>query len=382
MIREVQDIFIVQHSSHEKAFPRIEMKIFSKYFARELFRILCLCQIIFLSIYLIVEFLQKIDNFIEAQVPTGIMLAYFIYKTPHLIVLLLPAAALIAVIIMFSLLKKSNELTAIKACGLDIFRVIQPVLVTSLLISIMLFLFSETVVPYTSSKFNEIWDIEVKKRDPTRFYGMKQIWYKGSDSIYWMRGFDYANRIVERPAFYFFDDSFRLTKRIDGRRAIWEKGKWKIEEGIVQEVTNDGTYRPAKFEELYIGLKETPETFVRRVKSPEEMSYWQLKRYAQRVSMEGYDNTEYLVDMNFKIAFPFIILIMVLLGIPISLKVEKGGIPFAISVGMCVCFLYFVTLGFTRSLGLSGALPPIFSAWLGNLIFLFLGIYFMMKVER
>jgi lipopolysaccharide export system permease protein len=129
-------------------------------------------------------------------------------------------------------------------------------------------------------------------------------------------------------------------------------------------------------------LEETPETFVKREREPEEMSYWQLKRYAKRVLTEGYDNTRYLVDMNFKIAFPFIILIMVLMGTPISLRVEKGGVAFAIFIGIGICFLYLVTLGFTRSLGLSGILPPTLSAWLGNLIFLFLSIYLMMKVAR
>ncbi|UCF55864.1 MAG: LPS export ABC transporter permease LptG [Deltaproteobacteria bacterium] len=358
------------------------MKILSKYLTREFLKLLCLCQIVFLSIYLIIDFLQKIDNLIEADVSKGIMLAYFLYKTPFVIVQMLPPATLISVIIMFSLLKKKNELTAMKACGLNIFRVTQSIVVVSILMGIVLFLFSEIVVPYSSSKFNEIWDIEVEKRDPTQFYGMNQIWYKGSGSIYWMRRFDYDNRIMERPTFYFFDKSFRLIKRIDGRRAVWEKSKWKVEEGVVQEVTDDGGYRPTKFTDLYLKIEETPETFVRRVKSPEEMSYWQLKRYAKRVLTEGYDNTEYLVDMNFKIAFPFIILIMVLIGMPISLKVEKGGVPFAIFMGMCLCFLYMVAFGFTRSLGLSGALPPILSAWLANLIFLFLSIYLLMKVER
>jgi lipopolysaccharide export system permease protein len=86
--------------------------------------------------------------------------------------------------------------------------------------------------------------------------------------------------------------------------------------------------------------------------------------------------------MNFKIAFPFIILIMVLMGMPIALKVKKGGVALAIFIGIGICFLYLVTLGLTRSMGLSGILPPTLSAWLGNLIFLFLSIYLMMKVAR
>jgi lipopolysaccharide export system permease protein len=358
------------------------MKVLSKYLATEFLKLLFLCQIIFLSIYLIVDFVQKIDNFIEAQAPVGIMLAYFVYKTPLIFIQMLPPATLISVIILFSLLKKRNELTAMKACGLNMFKVVQPIIVTGIMISISLFLFSEIVVPYSSSRFNEIWEIEVEKRDWTQFYGMNQIWYKGSGTIYWMRGFDYPNRTMQRPTFYFFDDSFHLVERIDGQRAIWEEGKWKIEEGIIQRASDEGNYRPTKFTDLYLVLEATPETFVKRERDPEEMSYWQLKRYARRVLMEGYDNTRYLVDMNFKIAFPFIILIMVLMGTPISLKVERGGVAFAIFIGIGISFLYLVTLGFTRSMGLSGILPPTLSAWLGNLIFLFLGIYLMMKVKR
>ena len=358
------------------------MRILSKYITKEFLRLLLLCQVIFLFIYLIVDFVQKIDNFIEAQVPMGTMLAYFVYKTPLVVVQMLPPATLISVIILFSLLKKRNELTPLKACGLDILKVAQPVVMTGIMVSIALFLFSEMVVPYTSSKFNEIWEVEVEKRDPTQFYGMNHIWYKGSGTIYWMRRFDYGNRTMEWPTFYFFDDSFNLVERIDGQKGVWDKGKWKIEEGIIQRATEEGTYQPTKFTDLYLKLEETPENFIRRERDPEEMSYWQLKRYAQTVRAEGYDNTKYLVDMQFKIAFPFIILIMVLMGTPISLKVEKGGVAFAIFIGMGICFLYLVTLGLTRSLGLSGILPPTLSAWLGNLIFLFLGIYLMMKVER
>ena len=362
------------------------MKTLPKYLTKEFLKLLCLCLIIFISIYLIIDFVLKLDNYIEARAQTSIMLDYYISITPLVITQMLPVATLISVIIMFSLLKKRNELMAMKASGLNIFRVTQPIFVSAILLGMMLFLLSEIVVPYTTLKSNEIWDIEVDKRDPTQFHGINQKWYKGADAIYWMRRFDYANQSMEGPTFYFFDDSFHLIKRIDGQRAVWKQGRWAVEKGIVQEIAPDGGYRTEKFETLLLPLEETPETFLRSFgedkQSPEDMSYWQLKRYAQRVIMEGYDNTEYVVYMNYKIAFPFIILIMVIMGIPISLKLEKAGIPLAISVGVGLCFLYMLVLGLTRSLGLSGILPPILSAWLANLIFLFFGIYLMMKVER
>lgn len=358
------------------------MKVLSKYLFKELFKLVVICQTTFLSIYLIIDFLQKVDNLIEADVSKRVMFSYFYCKIPYIMVQMAPAATLISVIILFCLMKKNNEIIAVKACGLNLFKLFQPIIILSLFIAVGLFFFSEIVVPYASSRSNEIWDVEVEKQDPTRFYGSSQIWYRGSDSIYWMMRFDAEKKIMERPTFYFFDSSFRLIKRIDGRRGIWEEGQWKIEGGIIQAARGDGSYGLEKFEELHLDLPETPETFVRRVKKPEEMSYWQLKRYADRVRQEGYDDTRYLVDMNIKIAFPFICLILVLIGTPLALGIKRGGAPLALSVGVGVCFVYMVTLGFSRSLGLGGVLPPFLSAWVANLIFLLAGIYLMMHLER
>ncbi len=363
------------------------MKILSKYLAKEFTKLLVLCQIIFVFIYLIIDFVQKIDNFVHAQVSAGIILSFLIYKIPLMFTQMLPIATLISVIIMFSLLAKRNEFTAMKSCGLDIFRVTQPIFVSAVLLGMICFLLNEMVVPYTSSKVNEIWDVEVDKRNPTQFQGINQYWYKSSDAICWMRHFDYANKSMERPTFYFFDNSFRLIKIIDGEKAVWIGGKWHVEQGTVQEFDSNGGYQTERFETIrLLSPKETPEDFLRSFgendRSPEDMSFMRLKHYAQRVSMEGYDNTEYVVYMHYKIAFPFISLMMVFIGIPLSIKFEKISTPFVISLGLCLCFIYYVIFGFARSLGLSGILPPILSVWLANLVFFFFGVYLMMKVER
>ena len=112
------------------------------------------------------------------------------------------------------------------------------------------------------------------------------------------------------------------------------------------------------------------------------MSYFQLKRYAEKVSSEGYDNTRYLVDMNIKLSFPLISFVLALIGIYIALEFKIGGIPLTVSAGVGLCFLYTVILGFSRSLGLSGILPPVLSAWTANIVFILLGIYLMMSLER
>ena len=310
-----------------------------------------------------------------------VMFSCILYKIPLIITQMVPVSTLISIIVMLSLMKKNNEIIAMKACGINIFEISKPIMVVSLFVATAMFLFSELIVPYTSSRSNEIWYVQVKKKDPTRFYGRDHIWYKGLNSFYLIRHFDSKKNIMDDLTFYFFDDSFRLLKRIDARKGTWTGHNWKIQKGIIQEAKDEGGYSLTRFEEIYIILPEDPDAFVRPVRKPEEMSYWQLKRYAERIRLEGYDATEYLVDMNIKFALPFINIVMVFIGIPIALGLKKGGTPLAVSLGIGTCFLYLANFGISRSLGLSGLLPPILSAWSANVIFFFLGAYLMIRLE-
>lgn len=358
------------------------MKVFHKYIFKEYIKLFILCMIIFLSLYLIIDFLQRIDNFIESNVSKGIIFSYFLNKIPHILVQMIPVGSLISVIILYSLMKKNNEVIALKACGLDILRLSGIMITISLFIGIATFLLSEGIVPYTSSRSNEIWNTDVEKHNPGRFFGTNQIWYKSHNSIYWIRHFDSQKNVMVNPTFYIFDDAFRLIKRIDGKRAVWIGDLWKIEDGIIQEKIAGENYDLSKFQELFLEIPETPETFMRGIRRPEDMSYQQLRHYSKKVSQEGYDNTRYLIDMNFKLSNPFINLILTLIGIPIALGIRKGGTPLAVSIGIGICFSFVAAMGFSRSLGISSILPPILSAWVANLIFLFFAIFLIMRLER
>jgi lipopolysaccharide export system permease protein len=358
------------------------MKILSKYFRREFFKFFSFCLILFLTLFLVIDFVQKIDNFIEAEVTIDVVLSYFFYKIPFIILQMIPVAVMISVIVMFCLMKKNNEIMALQVSGLDILGVSKSVFIFTLFISILTFIISEAIVPYTSSRGNEIWNVEVEKQNPASFYGGGSIWYKSSNAIYWIKHFDGINKIMEHPSFYFFDDSFSLIKKIDARKGIWDDGVWKFEEGVLQERNQIGEYELNRFEDLDVKIPEAPEVFLRGEKNPEDMSFIQLRNFSEKISQEGYDDTKYIVDMNVKLAFPLVSLIMTVIGIPIALGLKKGSTPLAVALGVGVCFLYMVSLSFSRSLGLSGIFPPFFSAWAANIIFILLGLFLMFSLER
>lgn len=357
------------------------MGTLAKYFSREFLKLFVLLEFVFLTMYLLIQFILSLDDFVEANAPSSLMVVYLVYNTPLIIVQLVPVATLISVIVMFCIMERNNEIIAMKSCGLSAFRFSLPIIIVSVLISIGVFLVSELVVPYSIARANEIWQVRLNKGKKTGFYGQNHIWYRGSGSTYRIRNFDSNRNIMEDLTLYFFDDSFRVIKRIDAKQGLWTGNKWEIREGLVQEITTDGGYDLKRFDKIYLELPERPDAFTRSPKKPEEMSYWQLKRYAKRIQEEGYDATEYTVDMNVKLAFPLISVILVLIGIPIALGTKKGGTPLAISLGIVVCFFYLISLGISRSFGLSGLLPPGLSAWSANLVFFLFGIYLMMRLE-
>lgn len=357
------------------------MGTLAKYFCREFLKLLALIQGIFMFLYLIIDLIEKIDNVLKSQISTASIFLFFIYKIPLIAVQMAPAAALISVIVMFSVMKKDNEIIALKASGISAFRLSLPVLCTAMGLSIAVFLFSELVVPYASTKSWDIYHKEEKKYGRLRFYNRSNIWYRGEEAIYWIRHFDGKNMVMESPSFYFLDDSFHLTQQINAKKASWTGSSWKAEEGIITKRGDDGTYKLERFEEMEVMLPEEPEVFLKTDRRPEEMGYWELKRYAKNTADQGYDNLQYQVDLNEKLSFPLLSFVMVLLGIPATLGLKKGGAPLAVSLGIAAAFIYYLLHAFSCSLGLAGILPPALSAWLTSLSFLFFGAYLMIRTE-
>ena len=133
------------------------MGTISKYLSKEYLKFLVICQTIFVSLYLIIDFTQKIDNFMEADASKHAMFMFFIYKIPLIIVQMAPVASLISVFVLYSFMKKNNEITALKASGISVIKMSIPVLIASFGLALAVFLFSELVVPYASEKSNDIW---------------------------------------------------------------------------------------------------------------------------------------------------------------------------------------------------------------------------------
>lgn len=280
------------------------MSILQRYIIKEFAYIFCLCQISFTSIFLIIDFIGKIDNFLEVNAGFGDIVKYFLYKLPFLAVQMTPAATLISVVILFSILRKNNEMTALKAGGVSVFQSSSPILIAALILSVCVLLFSETVIPFTSSRSEAIWNSVVKRVDSERSLYRNHVWNRAGDRICYIHHFDGKKNVMDQPILYIFDQSFIIIKQIHVKRAVWKNNKWLGLQGLELRRNEDGTYSMNRFDTAYMPLQQEPKAFLVPMKEPEEMTYGQLKRFAAQIEADGYDANEYLVNLYLKVAFP------------------------------------------------------------------------------
>jgi lipopolysaccharide export system permease protein len=358
------------------------MTILDKYLLKEILKCLVIVMAVVLGLYVIVEFFNKADNFMEAGLSTSRLIRYLQLELPQIIVQITPVGILLAVLVALGLMNKNNEIIALKSGGGSVYLLLRPVMAIAVLLSIVLFLISEIVVPITISRANRIWLTEVKKK-PALATRQKNIWIKGNRTIYFIKYFNPRNQSMSGVTLNYFDREFNLSKRVDANSAAYRRGKWILYDIMEQEFdakskTYDVRFYPHRIEKIDI----LPEDLKHVFKKSEEMNIAELFSYIQEVESEGYDATTFRVDLQARFAFPFLTVIVCIIGIGIAVK-RKGreGPSVGIALGAVMVFLYWVLHSFCLSLGYGGLLPPVIAAWISNIIFSCYAVFNLINAE-
>jgi len=346
------------------------MTILDRYISKEFGRLFLLICASFISLYLIVDFFGKIRMFLSNNASLYQIASYFLFTIPMITSLTIPVAVMLTSLMTFGSLSRHSEITAMKANGVSLYRTSLPPIIISLIISIFAFLISEFITPYTNRKAEHIKYVEVQKQEVPGVFMQDQIWYRGKKGIYNFKIFDQKTNTLKGITIYYLNQSFELTMRLDAERAEWKNGKWIFHNVLIARFSGGKFPSLHRIEESIIDLPERPSDFKAVQEDAEKMGYLELKRYIRKIQSEGYDATRYLTDMHGKIAFALVSIILTLIGISFSLKSERsGGALQSIGVGIAIGFSYWIVRAFAMSIGYSGTVPPILSAWLANIIF-------------
>jgi lipopolysaccharide export system permease protein len=361
------------------------MRILSRYIGREFLKLLALWTSSFFLIFFVVELFERINTIIINKAPFYVILEYFLYKIPPFVAQTLPFATLLAALITLGILARNNEVVAMKAHGVSTYRIMLPLFVLAGAITALIFVCNETIVPYAARKSTYIWSVKVKKEEERAFFQLNKIWYRGENAIYNIRLLEPKKNILQGVTIYYFDEAFNLRQRLDAREAHWTGNGWTFYKVTIRAFLPDGEVKTEMYAEKDIPIPERPEDFKKGMQDPNEMTYGELKEYVERLKSDGYDPTRYVVELNKKISFPFLTLIMVLMGSPLALAASHGrggGIAQGVGISLVIGFIYWVAFAISVAMGYSGTFPPFIAAWAPNIFFGLIGGFILESIHQ
>jgi len=346
------------------------LTIIHRYITGLFFKYFSMLLVVVIVIYLSIDLFGKLDNLMEAGLNPVEMLLFFVYKVPLIISQITPVAVLLAVLVVFGIMSRNNEVLALKSSGVSLQYLLAPVLVIGLVLSGALFVFSEAVVPVTISRAHQLEEKNAGERQ-VMSSREKNIWLKHQRAITYIQYFDPSENAIYGVSTIFFDDAFRLNRRIDAEKGIYQNGQWRLSSAMQQRFDGTDKSPESKFyETMTVELAIAPEDLRRVAQSVETMSFSRLKQYIEKVELEGYGATQYKVDLYAKTAYPAICLIMSLIGAALALRGKtREGMAVSFSYGIVTAFIYWSLYSFCLSLGYGEILPPLISAWMANLVF-------------
>jgi len=344
------------------------MLIIQKYILKEFFKYLGLVQGVIIVLFVTIDYLTRIGYFMKLEIPLLYGLGYILLKIPHIFAMLMPACAALATIVIFCLMVKNNEILALKSSGVRIMSLLKPVMLLGAGLTLFYFLLSESVVPAAQTKANNV-RREIKNQSVTTTRD-NNIWIKKDNLIVHINYYNHIEKMLSGITLYYFDQQFRLIRRIDAQKAHFKKGRWQLHEVLELTSGKSGSFfTSTSMKDRVIHLDLQPEDLKSVIKKPEEMNIREMVRYIRKIETEGYDPILYRVDLHGKLAFPFACFLMCITGFGIVLSgQQKQGLPMNIAIGICISFVYWFFHSFCISLGYGEMLPPVIAAWMANFI--------------
>ncbi len=337
----------------------------------------------FLVVSIVVDLFERLDTFLDNHVAATTIVKFYVAKLQFLFVLVLPVATLLGVLFSLGGMARRNELIAMTASGIGLTRILRPILFAGIFVSLIALLFTMEAVPRGNEIAADILDHDIKGRPRVSGDQRHDLNYLGAGGRYFlMRTFDGARNEMRDVVVQQFARG-TLVQRIDADRAVWRDGVWKFRDGYLRTFLDDGRVEAVPFEERAIPeITELPADFLRPIKEPNEMTLGELVEHTRRAGFSGGDVTRLLVEKHRRFSFPFANFLVILLGAPLTGAIRRGGHAVGFALALLVGFLYYVLLEVGGTFGLSGKLPPLFAAWLPNVVFLAIGLFAISKTRK
>jgi len=358
-----------------------KMKILEKYVLKNYVVAFIFCIILLIVLGIIGDVLGFLDDIVKNSIPLKSIFAFYFYLAPFAFVNMVPFACLLSGVYVFNSLSKHHEVTAVIASGISLWQLLKPVLAATFILCLATFIINDRYVPSTIEKANAIRQEKLETSDKKTLSKKDVAVYGKGEILIYAKSFDTTSNRLGDVIIHSQDKDLRVTEKISAKTVTWnEKGYWQGEDVVVFRVDAKGDFvgDPIVYKKVDLDIKEKPLDFVKNQWDPRFMSYLQLKNYLMVFkNASPMTKRRFQVDLNYKLALPFTALITVLVGVPFSIDTGRTSALMGMARGITVAIMYLPIMAFCLALGKSGVLPPVFSAWVTNILFAILGMYYV-----
>ena len=338
----------------------------------------------FILLFEVFTFFELLDDIAQHRTRLLEVVSYFIYFASYLFYQLAPLAALVAVLVTLGVMTKNNELVALKAGGISLYRISLPLLLAGMMLTGALVVLDDTYLPYANQRQDALRN-QIKGRPAQTYYQPRRQWIFGERSkVYNYELFDPDHQLFGNLNVFELDSAtFEIRRRVYAARAHWDNQQsvWILESGWLRDFNHGQVshYQPFLAYALK-ELNEPPTYFNREVRQSYQMTWWELKQYIGDLRQAGFDVARLSVQLQKKLSFPLIAPIIILLAIPFSILVGTRGAIGGLATGVGIAIVYWAASALTEAMGSVGQLPPLLAGWAPDTIFGFLGLYFFLKM--
>lgn len=362
------------------------MRILDKYILKELSKVFFLALIILTAIL----FLEKInflaDLILKNNVPVKEVIRLLLFFSPSFLTMTIPMSVLFASILTFSTLSTDNEIMAMRACGLGVYRLMAPVLILALIAYAGTNLITLRLQPIGSHMFEETMfnimksktEINLKEQTFNNFSSGLMIYVKEKDiETNLLHGLLIKQDMEGESPRYINADMGRFNSSVESKEVVLH-----LEEGdIHQTIDDEGKYRLISFKEydLQLNFRREDSNIGGLIKGKREMSLAELKKGIEQLRGEGINSTSLEVEVQTKYALPFACFVFGLIGAPLGISLQRSGKKGGFGAGIMIMILNYMLLMWGQSIGEKGILSPAMAMWLPNLTMLALGLLILYR---
>jgi len=358
--------------------------IINRYLLTTFFRITLLALGVFVGIYLLVDFFEKVDDFLEHKAPISLYIYFFANKLPLIVSQVLPLTILMGIFMTLGGFSKSNELTAMRAGGISLFNLITPLLLAATVITAAHFTLNEYIVPASIRNAEHILQTQVKGKTAT-LSKRDNLWFREQNSLYHINLVMPDSGSMKGVSVYRLNDALQLQLRIEAQRVNFFEGKWIANKAKIRSfdpVSGQLTAEQNK-QHFVLPLTKKPDDFGTVSGDNDELNFTQLRRLSKKMQHEGLDATRYRVDMHARLAAPFACLIMAFVAIPFALQKSRNiNLALGISLSVLIGVAFYIVQSTLMAFGYSKLLPPSVAAWSADIIFLLFSSFLILSTRE